>query len=88
MQLQDGTSRSINSKEFDRYTQNKTDGLNTITDIQYTICMDTGFIDITDFNIPSPNFTGLNKTHELTAGNRPFLNKRGATMGINWQRST
>lgn len=85
IQLQDGATRVVNPNVFKRYIQNEPDGLDMITDIEYTLCAETGFIDITHFNVPSPNLPGLNKTHDLSQGKNPF-NRRGATMGINWQR--
>jgi hypothetical protein len=83
MQLRDGVSRTVNLAEYKRFTNNTTaDGLSTITNIKYTISPTTGFIDITDFTIPSPNLQNLNKTHQLSSGNSPFIGRRGATMKL------
>jgi hypothetical protein len=83
MQLQDGMSRIVNPAEYKRYMHStNNDGLTAITDLEYTIDPTTGFIDITNFNIPNPNIYSLNKTHELTSGSRPFVGKRGATMKL------
>lgn len=81
MRLHDANTRIINQAEYNRHMNHQNaDGLSVITNIKYTICPDTGFIDITDFTIPTPNQSTLNRSHKLSDGNRPFVGKRCATM--------
>lgn len=85
--LNDGVLRSVNRTEFDRYLNKTSDGLKTITNLNYTIDEERGFIQITDFSCETENNSGKNIQYDLRNGNIPFktannTNKRRGKMGM------
>lgn len=73
----DGPIREVNSGEFRRFLQKTPEGIRSISDLDYTINEDTGFIDIAKFSTgQTPDMTKY-KNYDLTNGPAPFDTKFG-----------
>jgi hypothetical protein len=88
LHLKDGFDRIVNRGEFDRYVNNTTEGIQSITNIKYTIDETTGFINITTFNTGITPNESANKIHDIRNGPQPFppqpkpIGRRRASMGM------
>jgi hypothetical protein len=71
-QMKDGLERIVNRSEFDRFLGETLEGFSTITNIQYNINEDTGFIDVTYFTTTVDDKPSENVVHNLLNGNKPF----------------
>jgi hypothetical protein len=49
-QMTTSNQRMVNQGEFDRYSRNIDEGLNTIRELRYVINEETGFVDVTHFD--------------------------------------
>lgn len=88
IQIHDGTSRSVNRKEYDRFRNITNEGFRSIRGLTTQYNIDTGFVDVLSFQTDSPNDPSGNSIHDLKKGSvvfpasvRPPL-RRGATMGM------
>jgi len=80
LQLYHGTSRIVNRSEYDKVTQkNTTDGLSSISNIEYQIDDYAHLINITNFVVPPINNKSKNIVYDLRKGNNIFT-KRGGQM--------
>ena len=85
MHFHDGDSKIINNKEYQKYTQNCKDGIDTLTNLNYAYDINSGFINVSTFDTPYKPDSDNNIIHKLTDGNIPFKKKRrqgGMKMGI------
>ena len=71
-QMKDGLFRVVNRKEFDRVLNFTKEGIQSITDLQYYIDEDTGFININQFSTGTTPDTSSNITYDLRNGILPF----------------
>ena len=72
LQTTDGVTRIVNRNEFDQYYHNTTEGINSITDLNYDIDETTGFVNIRNFNTGREQDLGQRKVHDLRNGAAPF----------------
>ena len=72
LQLTDGVTRIVNRNEFDQYYHNTTEGIYSITDLNYDIDENTGFVNIRNFNTGREQDLGKRKVHDLRKGPAPF----------------
>jgi hypothetical protein len=90
LQLTDGVTRIVNRNEFDQYYHNTTEGIYSITDLNYDIDETTGFVNIRGFNTGREQDLGQRKVHDLRNGPAPFhpndkgggVRKRNNRMGL------
>ena len=80
LQLQDGFSRSVNRTEFDAYTTKSNEGINSISQLEYTVEDTTGFVNVTNFMTNRDENVNARSVYDLRKGNIPFANKRGPIM--------
>jgi hypothetical protein len=71
-QMKDGLTRLVNRKEFESFLSNTKDGYNDLSNLEYTINEDTGFIDIHRFDTPNKLDTTASKIHDIRSGSKPF----------------
>lgn len=87
LQLQDGKYRNINRSEFDRYMAGTTEGITEITQIKYDYNINSGFVNVTEFNTGT-QVTELDLlSYDLTNGSAPFKNRpreRKVNMRLNF----
>jgi hypothetical protein len=72
LQLTDGVTRIVNRNEFDQYYHNTTEGIYSITDLNYDIDEVTGFVNIRNFNTGREQDLEKRKIHDLRNGPAPF----------------
>jgi|UniRef100_A0A6C0ISJ6 hypothetical protein len=79
--MHDDIYRVVNRKEFERSTVTK-EGYTQITELEYTINEETGFVDITNFKTPYIHDIQGDKVLDLRKGGIPF--KKGNKMSMNF----
>jgi N-terminal region of glycosyl transferase group 7 len=72
MQMKDDLIRSVNRTDFDKYRTNTPEGIDSITDLVYTINEDTGFVDVTQFNTGREENPYTTKLFDLRTGAQPY----------------
>ena len=72
MQLQDGFSRSVNRTEFDAYLKQSPEGINSISQLEYTIEDTTGFVNVTNFITNRDENVNSRSMYDIRKGNTPF----------------
>lgn len=72
IRLYQDSIREVNRAEYDRYKQFTTEGVDSITGIQYRIQPETGFVDVTEFSTGIEEATDLTKDFDLMYGAKPF----------------
>jgi hypothetical protein len=72
--LTDTPIREVNRTEFDRFLQNTTEGIYSINDLQYTVNMETGFVDVLEFNTTIEENLSNRIDYDLRNGPAPFKN--------------
>lgn len=78
LQLQDGFARVVNRSEFDIYKGLTNEGINNISNLEYNIIDETGFVDVTAFNTSREENIGARSDFDLRKGNTvPFTNIGG-----------
>jgi hypothetical protein len=84
MSFRDGITRSINHTEFDIYMAGTTEGIDTITGLEYEIVDDV--INVKRFDIGRQENKATSEEYDLRKGNAPFgkINKNlnTTTMGL------
>ena len=78
LQGQDGFKRIVNRGEFDRYLDNTSEGIRSISGIQYTENPDTGFMDVTQFSTGTECDPKKTTNYDLRNGPMPFTSKSQA----------
>ena len=89
LQLTDGVTRIVNRSEFDQYYHNTTEGIYSITNLNYDIDEKTGFVNIRNFNTGREQDLNKRKLHDLRNGAAPFnpndknqKNRKKSMMGL------
>jgi hypothetical protein len=73
IQFADEVYKSVNRNEFDRYVENRMDGVGDISALQYTIEENQRRILITQFETPYKNTPGNNTLYDIrTPSRQPF----------------
>jgi len=70
--LVDTPIRTVNRAEFDRYTQNTKEGIDSIKDLNYKVNDETGFIDVLQFNTTVQETLEKRSEYDLRNGPSPF----------------
>jgi len=73
-QMKDGLYRLVNRKEFDRVVNDTPEGIQSITNLQYNIDADSGFINVTNFSTGTDPDASQNSVFDLRNGLLPFSN--------------
>jgi hypothetical protein len=84
MHLSDGLVRNVNRTDFDAYMKDTTEGLNSISNLMYTV-LDTEFtILVNSFNTGREENIMTKKNYDLTTGPAPFKvnTRRGVRIGM------
>jgi hypothetical protein len=69
--------REVNEGEFERYKRNTNEGINSISNLLYTIDEDSGFVNVSSFSTNhNPNMNKY-RLHDLKDGAIPFDTKFG-----------
>lgn len=84
LQLQDGFGRVVNRSEYDIFRGVTSEGINNISNLEYNVVEETGFVDVTSFNTSREENIGARSDYDLRKGNNsPFTSiggRRGARM--------
>ncbi len=72
LRLYQPSVRDVNSKEYDRYLNQTTEGIDSIADVEYSYSETTGFVDVTYFTTGVEESVEHTKEHNLEYGARPF----------------
>jgi hypothetical protein len=72
LHLQDGLTRSVNRTEFDEYVKQTEEGINSISNLEYKINEETGFVDVSNFTTGRGENTETKTVYDLRNGNSPF----------------
>lgn len=72
LQLQDGFARLVNRTEFDAYANQTDDGIHSISNLQYTVNDETGFVDVTGFSTGRDENSAASSVYDIRTGNVPF----------------
>jgi hypothetical protein len=72
--LVDSPIRTVNRTEYDRFLQNTTEGIRSITDLKYEVNENTGFIDVLEFNTTVDEIVEKRVDYDLRNGPAPFKN--------------
>jgi len=72
IQLTDSLIREVNSEEYDRFLKNTSEGISSITDLDYTVDNNTGFIDVLNFNTTVNENLQKRTDYDLRNGPAPF----------------
>jgi hypothetical protein len=86
MQLTDDVLKQVNKNEFERYMENKDDGVHTIQSLEYSIDENNNTIRITNFKTPFSNISNTNSIFDIRSkNNKPFTyekNKKGGRFNV------
>ena len=90
LRLNDSPLRIVNQNEFNRYINITKEGFASISNIDYTIDENNGFINVTKFDTGVVNDKSKNKIYDLRNGSKPFNipspqlsgGRRGSFMGM------
>ena len=74
LHLQDGVVRDVNRSEYDTYKFLTNEGVNSITNLQYTINDETGFVDVTGFSTGRDEDLSKRTQYDMTKSKVPFKN--------------
>ena len=72
IQLTDSLIREVNREEYDRFLKNTSEGISSITDLDYTVDNNTGFIDVLNFNTTVNENLQKRTDYDLRNGPAPF----------------
>jgi hypothetical protein len=72
LHLQDGVVRDVNRTEYDTYKVLTPEGVNSISNIEYNINDNTGFVDVTNFSTGRDEDLSKRTKFDMTKGNIPF----------------
>jgi len=84
MHLSDGLVKNVNRTDFDAYMKDTTEGLNSISNINYKIIDIEFTILVNSFNTGREENPSTKKQYDLTTGPAPFkpVFRRGARIGM------
>jgi hypothetical protein len=84
MHLSDGLVKNVNRTDFDAYMKDTTEGLNSISNINYTVIDIEFTILVNSFNTGREENPSTKKHYDLTTGPAPFkpVFRRGARIGM------
>lgn len=74
IQFVDSIEKTVNKKEYDLYTNDTQEGIQSITNLQYNYDVSTGFVNVVRFSIGRDEEPQYNKQHNLLQGSKPFPN--------------
>lgn len=77
LQMKDGLERVVNRNEHNRFKANTSDGIRTITGLEYHVDSNIFFINITKFLTDTRNDKTQNTVHDLRKGNTVFGRQEG-----------
>ena len=80
LQMKDGFHRIINRKEYDAFIANTPAGVRNVHNLKYTVDENSGFVDVTEFDVENPNNPADLINYDSRKGNRPFGKKRSGAM--------
>jgi hypothetical protein len=72
IQMKDDIYRTINRAEFELFRHITKEGINSISNVTYTIDEETGFVNVTQFNTGREEIVATKSIYDLRKGNRPF----------------
>ncbi len=72
LQLQDGLSRKVNKSEYDVFKSNTSEGIGSLTNVQYVYDDTTGFVSVSEFNTQREEDVSARSVHDLRKGAVPF----------------
>ena len=72
LQLQDGLSRKVNKSEYDVFKSNTSEGIGSLTNVQYVFDETTGFVSVSEFNTQREEDVSARSVHDLRKGAVPF----------------
>jgi len=72
IQMKDGLTRLINRSEFERYTSETTEGIQSINTLNYDIDEITGFVNVTNFFTGIEPNSQLNAAFDIRNGTKPY----------------
>ena len=72
LQLQDGLSRKVNKSEYDIFQSNTSEGIGSLTNVQYIYDDATGFVSVSEFNTQREEDVSARSVHDLRKGAVPF----------------
>ena len=72
----DNGIKTINRHEFDKYVNNINDGINTIRDLEMNYDEETGFVNVTNFQLPHSHKKEKDMKYDLRNGKSPFVKIR------------
>jgi len=79
-------TRIVNSGEFDRYSRNVQEGIQSIRNIRFNYDESTNLYNITNFSTEYQINLNLNRNYDITKGNTPFRvgysSRRGSSIGM------
>jgi hypothetical protein len=83
VQFMDEVYKKVNRDDFNRYIENKSDGIHTIQSLDYTIDEENQTIKVNNFLTPYTNNPNTNTVYDVrTEGRRPFIyNKKIGRFG-------
>ena len=75
IQLSDGIFRNINRIEFDWYMRQTSEGIHSISNLEYDID-EKGFVNVHKFDTPRQENPDVRKVYDIRNGNTPFPESR------------
>jgi hypothetical protein len=72
LHLQDGLSRKVNKSEYDVFISNTSEGIWSLTNVQYVYDDATGFVSVSEFNTQREEDVSARSVHDLRKGAVPF----------------
>ena len=85
MQFSDGLIRAVNRGEFDRFLNNTSDGITSLTNVQYRFA-DPDYVNVYAFECEAPNRPEQNVKHDLSTGSMPFPKKKSMPLFLSAHR--
>jgi hypothetical protein len=84
LQLQDGLTRTVNKTEYDVFRSDNGEGIASINRLQYDLDVNTGFVNVRQFNTEREINQTTSSKFDITKGGIPFpgSKRRGKSMGM------
>jgi len=83
LQMKDGFHRIISRKEHDAYVGNTNSSFYSISDLEYTINEENGFVNVTKFDVDNKYNKAELMDYDSRNGNTPFSKRRKGGMKMN-----
>jgi len=68
----DGLEKEVNRSEFERYSKETLEGINSITNLEYQYDEYTGFVNVSSFQTGKEENVKTRSIHDIRAGSKPF----------------